>query len=359
VTTLEATWSRAWWTFADSLRQRQADLFDRVGLGLQTTPARLVRRRRAVDLLAFHGSGTSGPTLLIIPAPIKTWHIWDLAPEISVIRRCLDAGLRVYLMAWRRPPPDGEEMGLAQYANELVADCLHAVAIETGERQAFLAGHSLGGTLAAIFTSLHPDEVRGLVELEGPMQFDPRTGCLEAAVHQSPASRVVTDVLGHVPGAFLDLASSWADPFTFVGQPLLDWLGSLPDARARRVYLQVRRWTLDEMPMPRRLFEELVEELYRNNRFAEGTLEVAGTRADPGAIVAPILAVFDPRSRTVPPAAVAAYGQRTRSPEVRLIAYGGDLGVMLQHVGVLVGENAHRTLWPTILGWIHDHAGPP
>jgi polyhydroxyalkanoate synthase len=29
---------------------------------------------------------------------------------------------------------------------------------------------------------------------------------------------------------------------------------------------------LDEMPLPRRLFEEMVEELYREDRFMGGTL---------------------------------------------------------------------------------------
>jgi polyhydroxyalkanoate synthase len=32
-----------------------------------------------------------------------------------------------------------------------------------------------------------------------------------------------------------------------------------------------------------------------------------------------------------------------------VLEYPGDVGVALQHVGVLVGATAHRELWPRIL----------
>jgi polyhydroxyalkanoate synthase len=352
-------WSSAWWNYADALRRRQGDLLDQMGWGPQTTPARLVRRLRSVELLAFHDARATGPTLLIVPAPIKAWYIWDLAPEVSVVRRCLSGGLRVYVMAWCRPEPGDEEMGLAQYAGELIVECLDTIAAETGEARSYLAGHSVGGTLAAILTSLHPEQVRGLVEIEGPMEFDSAAGRLEAAVLTSPAASSITRVLGNVAGSFLDVASSGADPLTFMSEPLTDWFQSLLFPKPNRIYLLVRRWTLDETPMPRRLFEDLVEQLYRRNRFAQGTLQLAGLRADPHAISAPIIAVVNPRSRIVPPASVTAYRKRTGSPEVRVLEYHGDIGVMLQHVGALVGSDAHAALWPRIIDWMQEHAREP
>jgi polyhydroxyalkanoate synthase len=40
-----------------------------------------------------------------------------------------------------------------------------AIAGDGGGERVLLAGHSLGGTLAAIFATLNPDRVRGLVLL--------------------------------------------------------------------------------------------------------------------------------------------------------------------------------------------------
>jgi polyhydroxyalkanoate synthase len=33
--------------------------------------------------------------------------------------------------------------------------------------------------------------------------------------------------------------------------------------------------------------------------------------------------------------------------------YEGDVGVVLQHLGMLVGRRAHQELWPAILDWMH------
>ena len=45
------------------------------------------------------------------------------------------------------------------------------------------------------------------------------------------------------------------------------------------------------------------------------------------------------------------------SADKLLLRYEGDVGVSLQHVGVLVGRNAHARLWPQITRWALRCAG--
>lgn len=343
------------WAGADAVRRAQGRLADQLGFGPQTTPARTVGRWPAVDLLAYQAPNAEQPVLLAVPAPIKAAYIWDLSPEVSVVRRCLTGGMQVYLMVWQRPQPSDAGMGLDEYADRAIRSCLQAASGETGQTRVFLAGHSLGGTLTAIFASLYPERLHGLIELEGPIEFDAKAGRLEALVADAPRATTITRLLGNVPGTFLDVASSLADPVTFNAEPWIDWMKSCFSPATARTYGRVRRWTLDETPMPRHLFEEVTDALYRENRFAEGTLRVGGRPADPRALTAPVLAVMDPRSRIVPAAAGQAYRERTASKDVEMLEYRGDTGVMLQHVGVLVGENAHRSLWPEILRWVRRH----
>ena len=68
---------------------------------------------------------------------------------------------------------------------------------------------------------------------------------------------------------------------------------------------------------------------------------------------APLLSVVNPRSRVIPSASVVPFHDAVPSPRKRLLWYRGDRGVALQHVGGLVGEGAHRRLWPDILDWLH------
>src|SRR3954469_17538461 len=85
-----------------------------------------------------------------------------------------------------------------------------------GGQRVLLAGHSLGGTLAAIFAALHPDRVRGLVLLEAPAKFGRAAGAFAPLVAVAPCAGALRAILGDVPGSFLDIASIAASPASFV-----------------------------------------------------------------------------------------------------------------------------------------------
>ena len=342
------------WSFGEQVdrsRRGLGELLDAAGLGPMETPSRSRHLGPVATLKTYADGPSASAPLLLVPAPIKRAYIWDLAPGASVVEQCLWHGFRVYLLQWERPSEAEQGYGLAEYADRLLLECLSAITAETGQTRVFLAGHSLGGTLAAIFAALHPDRVRGLALLEAPLHFTPDGGALERLVAVAPPVSVLSTLPGNVPGTFLDLVSVAASPSSFVWARWLDWIASLPDPQARRTHLRVVRWTLDELPLARRLFEEVVELVYRQDGFLRGALRVGGRRAAPEQVEAPLLSVVDPRSRLVPPRAVLPFHAASRSADARVLWYHGDVGVALQHVGALVGRSARREVWPAILGW--------
>lgn len=346
--------ARTFWFQYDQQRRVRGAWMEALGFGPVTTPARAVGQWSTARLLAYQSPATVRPAILLIPAPIKFAYVWDLDPDVSVIQRCLKAGLQVYMIEWQRPRADDETLGLTDYADRLILACIDAIAREIKQSKLYVAGHSLGGTLAAIFACLHPNRVQGLISLEGPMCFSEERGRIESAV-QGMLTPAITRDFGNIPGSFLSMAGVVVDPIAFEWEPWFDWFSSQTSRAKFRHYWQANRWALDEMPMPKRLFEEVVDALYRENRFARGALHLDGRFADPRALTAPILAVADPRSRVVPPESVYAYRDHTGSDDVEIVEYEGDAGVMLQHVGVLIGEQAHKNLWPYILRWVGTH----
>jgi len=155
----------------DASRQWQGQLLDALGLGPVKTPSRVVLQTSALTLKAYDAPDRSRPALLVVPAPIKRSYIWDLLPRASVIQRCREHGLPVYLAHWERPGEVERDYGLAEYADSLIVNCMDAIRKETGHEHIFIAGHSLGGTLAAIFAALHPRMLQGLVLLGAPLHF--------------------------------------------------------------------------------------------------------------------------------------------------------------------------------------------
>ena len=339
----------------DRSRRWLGKLLDAVGLGPVETPFRVAFSEPGVTLRSYGGDQSASPVLLMIPAPIKSASLWDLSPSVSVVQHCLRSRLRVYLLQWEPPGKQERDFGLAEYADRLILDCLDAISAETGQRRVFLAGHSLGGTFAALFGALHPGRVKGLIGLGAPLHFGPQAGILGSLVAATPRASSLTAALGNVPGSFLSGAALMAAPVTFGWSRWLDWIESLPDGHSWPTHLRVERWTFEEMPMAQRLFEEVVELLYREDRFMKGTLRVGGRRAAPELVSAPVLSVVDRRCQLVPPQAVEPFHHAVRSPDTELLWYEGDAGVSLQHVGMLVGRQAHKHLWPAVIRWSYAH----
>ena len=192
------------------------------------------------------------------------------------------------------------------------------VARHTGSRRIILAGHSLGGTLAAPFAALHPSCVAALVLLEAPTPF--------------------------------------AEGGTFARW--FDGLASAADPRASLNYLRVARWTLDEFPMSGIFLGEVVDQLYREDRFMHGTLSIAGRAATPAALAMPVLNVMRPESLVIPPEMIRRFHEKIPRQNKRLLRYVSEIGVALRHIGVLVGPHAHRELWPEIAEWARGAARP-
>jgi polyhydroxyalkanoate synthase len=38
----------------------------------------------------------------------------------------------------------------------------------------------------------------------------------------------------------------------------------------------------------------------------------------------------------------------------RIVEYPGEIGVCLQHLGILIGRKARAQVWPEIISWIYS-----
>ena len=326
---------------------------DVAGLGPMEAPFRTVVEAPAVRLRAYQERRAGrAPALLIIPAPIKRAYIWDLLPEVSVIRRFLARGMQVYLLEWLPPHAAEDELGLPDYADRLPGAALDAIAAETGRATALLAGHSLGGTFAAVFAALHPERVGGLILVDAPLAFGAEGGPLVRAVAGLPdAGALAKRVGGPMPGSLLGLLAAASAPADFIMRRWIDQAASLADGHAAAIHARVERWMLDELPLPGRLFADVIEQLYRGDRFAAGRLELDGRRAAPDRLACPVAAVVNEQSSVVPPASLLAGLAKAANQPVRVLRYQGDRGCAIQHVGPLVAPAAHQRLWPEIVDW--------
>jgi len=335
----------------DLLRIAQGQALGAIGFD----PVELAYRETATGphwRLRDYGGADTGASLLIVAAPIKRPYIWDLAPSVSAIRYCLDHGLRVCLIEWVPPTQHSGPIGLDECV-KAIFECVTGLAAERNGTRPFLIGHSLGGTLAAVFSAYEPRAVRGLLLLGAPLCFQP-----EASRFRDRLVSIVPPNMaefGSVPGSLLSHASAFASPHAFVWSRWMDAAMSIGDPRALEVHARVERWALDEVPLPGALARQIVDWLYRENRFCRGALTVLGRTIGPSCLDLPTLAVVNTADEVAPLASIQPIIDALPTNDVSVIEYPGETGVALQHLGILVGRQAYANVWPNIVAWLRAH----
>jgi len=343
---------RATFGMTDLLRRAQGQTFEAFGLGPQECPYEVVASGAFWRHRDYGKS--SAQSVLIVAAPIKRAYIWDLVPSSSVIRYILHQGFHVHLLEWL-PAETTTEYGLAEYAKS-ISECVARISSRRASAKTFLMGHSLGGTLAAIFAASEPDSIRGLVLLSTPLCFKPESSRFRDAL----VSLVPTGLLNAAPcpGSLLSHVSALASPDTFIWSRMADAAASIADFHAREIHGRVERWTLDEAALPGELVRQLIEWLYRENRFCEGNLKISNKRIGPVTLSSSTLAVVNVADDVAPSVSVKPFIDAMPTRDVRILEVPGERGVCLQHLGILIGRDARAVVWPQVISWMGSRADP-
>ena len=217
-------------------------------------------------------------------------------------------------------------------------------------------GHSLGGTLAAMSAAYESESIRGLVLLSAPLCFRPHASRFRDAL----VSLVPLGLLnaGPCPGSLLSYVSALASPDTFIWSRLADAVLSAADDHAREIHARVERWALDEVPLSGELVRQIVEWLYRENRFCDGNLKINNKLVGPVTLIMPTLAAASIEDDVAPIVSVKPFIEAMPINDARILKIPGETGVCFQHLGILIGRETRITVWPEIVSWMNSHADP-
>ena len=342
---------RALFFMSDLLRRAQGQTLEAFGLGPQECPYE-VMASGAFWRLRNYGKPADAPSVLIVAAPIKRAYIWDLAPSASAIHYILDQGFDVHLLEWL-PVEANAENGLTEYV-ESISECVARISSRRAGAKTFLMGHSLGGTLAAIFAAAESESIRGLVLLSAPLCFQPETSRFRDALVSLVPSGLID--VGPCPGSLLSQMSALASPDTFIWSRLADAVLCGADDQARETHARVERWALDEVPLSGELVRQIIEWLYRENRFCCGNLKIGNKLIGPVTLTTPTLAAVNVDDDVASIVSVKPFIDAMPIKDVRIVEIPGETGVCLQHLGVLIGRKTRAAVWPEIISWMDSHA---
>ncbi len=328
-----------------------ARLTGRLGKGLPAvgqTPYDEVWRENKWRLLRFRATRPAAERwrtpILLVPSLINRWYILDLRPGKSFAEYLVNAGHDVYVIDWGTPTAEDRFVSFDDVCQGYLGRAVRKVAAASPDGVAHLLGYCLGGTLAAIHTAANPTHVASLVALAAPIDF--AHGGTLAQWTRSPGFDVgaLVDGFGNVPWPLMQASFQMLKP-TLNLVKLVSLVDRAWDDEFLDGFLATERWGNDNVSFPGECYRRYIQELYQDNRFAAGTMRLAGRPARLDAIDCPVLAVTFEHDHIVPVASAAALLAQVSSPDHAQLHLSGG------HVGAVVSRKAASTLWPQLSRW--------
>lgn len=267
-------------------RQVPPDAFT-VGEDLAVTPGKVVMRNDLMELIQYApATETVHETPLLLSPPwINKYYIMDLAPGRSFAEWAVRHGHTTFAISYRNPGADDAGLRLDDYLLQGPIAALDAIRQITGAERANIVGLCLGGTLTAALEAYlaakGDDRIASTTLLNTLVDFS-RPGRLGAFTDKASVERVERRMAER---GYLE-ASEMMGIFTFMRSNDLVWnyavnnwlMGEEPQP------FDILSWNADSTRMPADMHSFYLRSCYLGNELAGGTMELAGTRLDLGAV---------------------------------------------------------------------------
>lgn len=277
----------------------------------------------------------------------------DLNPRRSIVRNLLaSGGLDIYLLDWGYPDWSDNNVSLEDYLG-YVADAVKVIKDQTHEGRASILGYCWGGIFALIHSALHPEEVRNLVLMAVPIDFN-KDDTMLARWSKAIDVDSMMDEFGHMDGQVLDLAFLMRNPPRYGFDKYLKLFQRFHDKEFVDTFIDVERWLYDTPPIPGALFRQIINDCYRKNLLiSDGKMEVLDGEGKKMQkvniqrnITMPVLSVIAQQDDLVSPASSLAINDHISSKDKTVLENPGG------HVALCISNSAHKKLWPEVAKWL-------
>jgi len=220
--------------------------------------------------------------LLIVPPQINKFYVFDLAPEKSVIRYCLEASLQTFAISWKNPSAAEQGFNLDTYvaALERAVDAMREI---TGSNDVNIWGSCSGGITTSAFLAhlaardepkVHSATVA--VCLLDMAAAQNTTAGLFVTPESVAAAKHASQLAGVVEGRELARMFAWMRPNDLIWNYWVNnyLLGNAPPA------FDVLYWNNDTTRLPARLHADFLDLIEANPFVNAGQLVVRGTLLD-------------------------------------------------------------------------------
>ena len=299
------------------------------------------------------------PPVFVIYAFINRHYILDLLPEVSVVRNLLNQGLDIFATDWGTPSAYYKSLTIGHFVNRYMDKSVDFIRKITRSDKISLFGYCWGGDLALIYAAIHPEKVKNLITIATPGDFDLDNSLLSVWT-RSMKEEYLLDAFGNVPGILLNTAFNLRRPIEY-SHKYFHFFEQPHDLESIAEFFATETWLYDSPPIIGEIYREFVEYCYKQNLLIKSKMRIERTDDNKDYdndttinlknISMPFLNVVAQKDDLVAPSSSKALNNAlTGSHDKSLIEFKSG------HVGLMIGKNAHKELWPKVGEWIKNRS---
>ena len=217
--------------------------------------------------------------LLMVFAIMNRPHVLDLRPGHSFVEYMLRHGYELYLLDWGAPGYEDRNLKFDDYVLDYLPRAIRKFKKVAGVDEFSVLGWCLEALISTMYAALRPnDGLKNLILLTAPLDFTDKSagGFTKWASHPNFNADRVIEKLGMVPGELIDNAAKMLKPVeNFVGSYQMLW-DNIENPQAVEAWHAMNTWVRDIIPMAGGAFQQLINDLYKDNRLIEGNLRLRG-----------------------------------------------------------------------------------
>ena len=352
--------SQVYQNFSNFLSEWNNDIVEPIRDKLWRTPSYKVGSLEKYSLFRYdripnsnyNGSSNNSTTpripVLIIYGFINRHYILDLLPEVSIASKLLKQGFDVYATDWGTPSAYDKDLTIGHFVNSYMDKSVDLIREITKSDKVSLFGYCWGGNLVLMYAALHPDKVKNVVTIATPGDFSVDNTLLSVWTRRMKVDALL-DAFGNAPGMLLNTAFSLRNPIEqiYKYQRFFEQPHGLESAME---FFTTETWLYDSPPIIGEIYREFVKYCYQQNLFIKNQMKIDGSLVDLRSIKAPFLNIIAQKDDLVTPASSIALNNVIGSKDKSIIKFPSG------HVGLIIGQRAHKEVWPKVGGWLKDRS---
>ncbi|MDQ2051595.1 class III poly(R)-hydroxyalkanoic acid synthase subunit PhaC [Natronolimnohabitans sp. A-GB9] len=334
-----------------SVAPERTETLENVEVG--QTPSEVVYEENKLELLHYEPLTEEqyDVPILITYALINKPYILDLQPDRSVVQTLLENGFDVYLIDWGEPSKLDRTLGLDDYVNRYIDNCVDVVRERSGQDAINLLGYCMGGTMSAMYASLYPEKIRNLGLMAAGLCFAGEGGVLElwgSEDYYEPDT--VTETFDNVPAEFLDVGFALMDPVANNVTKYVRFYDNVDDEDFVENFARMERWLDEGIDVAGRAYEEFLRDIYQENKLYNNELHLNGEHVDITNIDMPVLQIVAEYDHLIPPGASKPFNEIVASDDTEIMEFATG------HIGMSVSSRSHDELWPDVCEWFEERS---